>query len=182
MFSSWFYKIFNVPLNIPSCGQHFISEAHWLRYKKFRESLGEVGTLSGGKPLPRWKDIRRDVEYVHNTVSRYFVYEPDGKLDNWEVPRPDLNGYIHSDCDGYAGYCKLKLLEQGLDESWLRLTLCWTETEGYHMVLSVCTRDGDYILDNRYPYVIWRWFKLDYTWHYREDGKGSFERLGEDKI
>jgi hypothetical protein len=68
------------------------------------------------------------------------------------------------DCDDYALTKRQRLMTAGYPWEDLLLTECSTETGGRHLVLTVRTNKGDFILDNRYAYPL-PWDALLYTWH-----------------
>ena len=94
------------------------------------------------------------LDEVFERMKSGHVYTTDKlqykKNDHW---RPELVG----DCEDFALACDKELMKLGVDSG--EYILCYTETDDYHMVLSV---DG-WILDNRQRRVKSR-DDLPYKW------------------
>ena len=72
------------------------------------------------------------------------------------------------DCEDYALTKQKKLMEMGFSVRALRLAVVDTPQREGHVVLTVVTDRGDYVLDNRSPWVL-PWRKADYIWFKRQD-------------
>ena len=175
---------------IPEGERHWLSGAHYDRYREFSSSLlkgvehyREYG-MSGFRPY--YTDDHVEMGYHAKLfLESRFMYLPDEdrrgrRIDNWEVPEINKDGLIINDCDGYAGFVMLLMMVDGVPRENLRIATCWTDKpngEKYHMVVIVKTPQGDFVIDNTNKYI-WRWDKLDFYWHYMEDGKGGFVAIG----
>jgi len=73
------------------------------------------------------------------------------------------------DCEDFALTKRLKLIAMGYAPDSLHLALCWTETREFHAVLIADTDDGQYVLDNRYPFPMAKQ-DLAYDWHSIQEG------------
>ncbi len=140
----------------------------------------------GVEAPPQWKDfLQRHPEFastadsakltperleqlveVNRLVNDGCHYEHDeAGHDHWNVMEIGDMG----DCEEFV-FTKIRLLvEKGWPRGALRPVICRTLENIAHMVLSIHTTDGVYIVDNRFSYVA-LWAILPYRWLYRLDG------------
>jgi len=115
------------------------------------------GKLIRSKKLVR---LLQDINWEVNADP----YVPDikffGQRENWSP--------TGKDCDSKAMQKRNMLIAAGVPISCLGMACCWDETGGYHAVLMVYTRKGEYVLDNRRDGVV-PWRKLPYKWDKRFD-------------
>ena len=107
----------------------------------------------------------RDINSKWNDEIQYFSdQEIYGLIDKWAIPEDGCG-----DCEDIALAKQASLSEMDIPSF---IATCWTETGIYHAVLIVPTDRGDFVLDNRYPYVM-KPSELEYKWDKREgtDGK-----------
>ncbi len=110
-----------------------------------------------------WRQLQ-DVQLAGNRLIR-----PQSDLDNaglpdsWDYPR---NG--SGDCEDFAILKRRMLIERGWPADSMLLTTAITEQGEHHVVLTVTTDSGDFILDNRYVQVQ-AWEDMKYTWLARQD-------------
>ena len=94
------------------------------------------------------------IERVNAEVNADIRYRTDpelyGKPDFWTV----VEGQGQGDCDDYALTKRARLIAAGFDHACLRPALCYTETREAHLVLTVDTDRGTFILDNRHAAVL----------------------------
>jgi len=113
----------------------------------------------------RWRelnDIQTDVNGDVKYTSDMNLY---GKSDFWEI------AYDKGDCEDYVLVKRERLSSLGWSKTDdLAIALCWTETGTFHAVLIAKTDKGDYVLDNRYPFVK-AWIDLPYEWYSIQFGK-----------
>ena len=185
MIIKWLTRLIKGKPYIPVGEKHWLSASHYEQYRAFEVSLAAKYEYYRKVGVPGFKLKTNDldpwvvIDNVKDFMLNHYTYKTDNKkdrrIDNWEVP--DLvDGRVTNDCDGYAGFSMLLMLLSGFDRSNLRLALCWTNKDEYHMILLVRLPDGDYVLDNRYS-IVWRWDKLPYKWHYMEDGHEGFVKI-----
>lgn len=113
-------------------------------------------------------DTARAANALINNATQYRC-DADlyGRVDFWDAATSQ------GDCEDFALAKRAKLIEGGADPASLRLATCWTEAGDYHAVLIVTTDEGDYVLDNRYPFpmpkqdLAYRWDKIQEgtKWH-----------------
>lgn len=112
---------------------------------------------------------------VNFSVNNDYFYIPDidqyNKTEHWTI-MPENGG---GDCEDFA-LTKRKILLEELPKPSLRLATCWTERGEYHAVLIVTTDMGDYVLDNRYKFIM-PWESLRYKWHKMQDEKGIWRKI-----
>lgn len=123
--------------------------------------------------LKKNKALMRAMDDINRSVNQ-MPYKTDlemyGKLDQWNPLDAEAG-----DCDDYA-CVKRRLCREVYPENKasFRLATCWVEGPrgeagggGYHLVLTVHTNKGVYVLDNRHLEVkLWR--ELPYRWHKME--------------
>lgn len=89
-----------------------------------------------------WKKIERINRLVNATIKPKSDLEVYGKRDYWTIP---TNGM--GDCEDYVLMKRAKLLASGFGASQLLITMVRNRGEA-HIVLTVRTDRGDYVLDN----------------------------------
>ena len=111
----------------------------------------------------------RDINSKWNDEIQYFSdQEIYGLIDKWAIPEDGCG-----DCEDIALAKQASLLDQGIPSF---IATCWTETGEYHAVLIVPTNRGDFILDNRYPYVM-KPSELEYRWDKKECSDGKWYEI-----
>ena len=111
-------------------------------------------------------EVATQLDRVNRETNQEVTWMTDreafGKGRYWEIATN------RGDCKA-IGLRKLdKLLALGLPRAALKLATVWTETDERHLVLTVDTSDGTYVLDNRFPKVM-PWAKLPYRFWSREN-------------
>lgn len=134
-----------------------------LNVKKIFEKLHRVNV-----------EFNSSTKYIHDA-------EQYDEIDYWQVPDAG-----RGDCEDYALAKRRRLRDiyEGNKDSF-RIACCWVEGEdgskgtgGYHAVLTVDTKQGTYVLDNRHPEVM-AYPDLPYRWHKREpDAQERIEHGG----
>ena len=114
----------------------------------------------------------RDIDNFNAADFWADAKEGQGDCDNYMVSKliDALNGV-------FAAMASMG----NLPRSCMRMTTCYTETGGYHAVLTLITDDGDYILDNRYS-TMRRASDLaafGYLFERREKDQTKHENMGE---
>jgi predicted transglutaminase-like cysteine proteinase len=92
-----------------------------------------------------------------------------GRLEFWTIP---ADGY--GDCEDYALAKRARLIETGFPAGLLRLALVITPRGARHVVLTVSTSQGDYLLDSLFDQIL-PWDQAGYRWLMRqktEDARG----------
>lgn len=113
----------------------------------------------------------RQLQAVQTTVNRDVRPRPDaGRLrDDWTYPARGAG-----DCEDYALEKRKALIGAGWPASVLRLATAVTEKGEPHVVLTVATTQGDWVLDNRY-HGIQPWSSLKYRWLARQDTRNPLK-------
>ena len=86
-----------------------------------------------------------------------------GRADYWALPRHGAG-----DCEDFALLKRHLLIERGWPSSALLITTARTESGAGHAVLTVVTRDGDLVLDNRNS-AIRNWAATGYVYFARQN-------------
>jgi predicted transglutaminase-like cysteine proteinase len=90
-----------------------------------------------------------------------------GVAEYWDLP---ADGY--GNCKDYALVKRKELIAAGLPERALRLAIVVVPREGRHVVLTVATDKGDFVLDNLNDDVR-PWTDVSYRWLERQDTDGG---------
>jgi predicted transglutaminase-like cysteine proteinase len=108
------------------------------------------------------------IEKVQSGINREIKPQTDlvsvGLKESWDYPQQRGGG----DCEDYALAKKQALVALGFPKETLLLTTALTEEGEHHVVLTVATNFGDFILDNRRDEVV-LWDRLPYRWLSRQD-------------
>jgi predicted transglutaminase-like cysteine proteinase len=113
--------------------------------------------------IPVWQTIQKINADVNDAIRMLADKKHYGRAEVWTIPT-DGRG----DCEDYALTKQKKLMEMGFSVRALRLAVVDTPQREGHVVLTVVTDRGDYVLDNRSPWVL-PWRKADYIWFKRQD-------------
>jgi predicted transglutaminase-like cysteine proteinase len=109
----------------------------------------------------------QELQSIQTTINQAIKPEADlttvGVSEQWSLAEKGVG-----DCEDYALRKKKALIEKGWPPEALLLTTAITETGDQHVVLTVVTDKGDYILDNRFSQVK-GWDELAYNWVARQD-------------
>jgi predicted transglutaminase-like cysteine proteinase len=99
----------------------------------------------------RWNDLVEVNAIVNKTVVPRSDSELYGVSEYWTLPKRA------GDCEDYGLLKQAMLIERGWPQGSLLMTVVRDEVGQGHAVLTVSTKSGDYILDNRQPAVVaWR--------------------------
>ena len=99
-----------------------------------------------------------------------------GQVDYWTIP---ADGY--GDCEDYALAKRQALIADGFAANNLLLALARAQDGTAHIVLTVATDKGDYVLDNLSPSIL-PWTATGYQWIARQsagDGQWAFVGSGQ---
>ena len=91
----------------------------------------------------RWNELISVNRYANEAINPVSDQDLYGKLEYWTLPQS--NG----DCEDYVLLKRRMLLDRGWPLSTLLITVVLDENGEGHAVLTVRTREGDFILDNR---------------------------------
>lgn len=139
--------------------------AAWTRFCELYDEKCEVTTAEPAFTTltPQiWQTITSVNLEVNRMVKPRIDMDNWGVLDKWDLAE---NGY--GDCEDYQLLKRKKLVEQGLPNRALRMTVVLDEKAEGHAVLMVRTDRGDYILDNKTNAVL-PWQRTPYTYIKRE--------------
>ncbi|PRD43457.1 transglutaminase [Phyllobacterium phragmitis] len=90
----------------------------------------------------RWKKLQRVNRSVNAAIKPKSDFDIYGKRDYWTLPTKGMG-----DCEDYVLLKRAKLLASGFSASQLLITMVRNGGEA-HIVLTVRTANGDFILDN----------------------------------
>jgi predicted transglutaminase-like cysteine proteinase len=88
-----------------------------------------------------------------------------GREDRWTAPSAE--GRSQGDCEDFVLEKRRALLGRGVPRDALSIALVDTARGEPHAVLLVRTDRGEYVLDNRSPWIS-LWSQLDYRWRERQ--------------
>jgi predicted transglutaminase-like cysteine proteinase len=115
--------------------------------------------------------VQHLLESVSGSVNRAIAQEDDirhyGIPEYWDIPTDGFGNSKH-----FALMKRKQLIAQGLPERALRLAILVAPHEGRHVVLTVATDKGDFVLDNRTSEVR-PWTDISGTWIERQDADGG---------
>jgi len=112
-------------------------------------------------------DLWRLVTAVNTSVNRRIRNDPGKGAFDWELE------VALGNCNDYAVQKRAELLRAGLPPSALSLAVVTTATGEGHLVLTVRTDRGDYVLDNLRGGVL-PWSRAAYRWIARQSVEGAF--------
>jgi predicted transglutaminase-like cysteine proteinase len=124
---------------------------------------GALGTL----PMNRetWTLLTR----VNDSVNRAIVPQDDvktyGVSDYWA--EPIQTGVRYGDCEDYVLEKRHALAAAGVPQQAMSIAVVQTDKGETHAVLVVATSSGDYVLDNRTPWIL-PWTQSGYRWRERQ--------------
>ena len=115
----------------------------------------------------RWAELAALNRDVNRRIEERSDLETTGMKDEWRLPRDGVG-----DCEDFAIMKKHELMKRGWPASSLLLTVARNGQEG-HAVLTVRTRQGGFVLDNRSSRVL-DWTRTDYRYFARQSiGDGA---------
>ncbi|MBQ0760886.1 MAG: putative transglutaminase-like cysteine proteinase [Zhongshania sp.] len=102
-------------------------------------------------------ELRKELQYIHHTVSRHFVQFSDAG-ESWDMPPAGYTGlqWLRDDCDGFCLACRVLLRDRGIPS---RLVYCELGRSG-HLVVEV----QGWILDLRQSGVVANTLLPNYRW------------------
>jgi predicted transglutaminase-like cysteine proteinase len=110
-----------------------------------------------------WAALNAVQQSVNAAIRSVPDSQSTGSEEQWSLGEKGIG-----DCEDYALRKKQMLIREGFPQESLLLTTAVTEKGEKHVVLTVVTDKGDYILDNRYAKPM-AWNDLAYNWIARQD-------------
>lgn len=132
-----------------------------------------VGTVKAVELTPaRAAELKAVTVSVNRAIKEMSDLDSTGKADDWRLPKRV------GDCEDFAIRKKQELLKRGWPASSLLLTVATRGGEG-HVVLTVRTDRGDFVLDNMTD-AVRDWSKSPYRYFARQSQSipGKWERIG----
>lgn len=117
-------------------------------------------------PREQLKLLNQINQLVNRTVKRATDQELYGATEYWALPRL-VGGKLYGDCEDFALEKRRRLIEAGVPDSALSMTVAFTARGESHAVLMVSLGDGDWVLDNLTPWAT-PWRALNYKWVERQ--------------
>jgi predicted transglutaminase-like cysteine proteinase len=115
----------------------------------------------------RWQTLYRINRMVNTLIRPVSDQEQYGQVEYWTIPKDK------GDCEDYVLLKQRDLQNLGFAASSLLITVVLDENGQGHAVLTVSTKDGDFILDNRRNDIL-RWNDTKYSFlkrQARENGR-----------
>lgn len=112
-----------------------------------------------------WSLLERTNAIVNLAIAPRDDVETYGVADYWATPLE--TGVKSGDCEDYVLEKRHQLVAAGLPASALSIAVVLTEKGEAHAVLVVATSTGDYVLDNRTPWIL-PWTQTPYRWRERQ--------------
>jgi predicted transglutaminase-like cysteine proteinase len=115
----------------------------------------------------------REVAEINLRVNRQIGAQSDvaqfGQRDFWALPmfRRKAAAVAQGDCEDYVLAKRRELIAAGVPEGALSIAIGRTPRREVHAVLLIATPTGEFVLDNRSPWVS-RWYDLNYRWDRRQ--------------
>jgi predicted transglutaminase-like cysteine proteinase len=109
----------------------------------------------------RWRDVYQVNTLVNAKIRPVSDMELYGRAEVWTLPRDA------GDCEDYLLLKKKYLEAIGFPASALLITVVLDERKEGHAVLTIASRDGDFVLDNRRNDIL-RWNTTGYTFLKRQ--------------
>jgi predicted transglutaminase-like cysteine proteinase len=109
----------------------------------------------------RWKMLFRTNTYVNNKISPVSDQDQYGEIERWTVP------VDKGDCEDYVLLKQKYLKNLGFPSSALLITVVLDENNEGHAILTVKTKEGDFVLDNRRNDIL-RWSESGYSFLKRQ--------------
>jgi predicted transglutaminase-like cysteine proteinase len=116
----------------------------------------------------RWNLLYQVNTYVNNKIAPVSDQDLYGEPEVWAYPTDA------GDCEDYVLLKKRYLEGLGFSAEALLITVVLDEKGEGHAVLSVTTKDGDYVLDNRRNDVL-RWNATNYKFLKRQSHKDPLQ-------
>jgi predicted transglutaminase-like cysteine proteinase len=164
------------------CGGAYADEMHEIEHGKTLPPYGYVEYCMLNQPAcrthaaaplldmtPTLKGVIAQVNsYVNGTITAVTDQEQFGVVERWTLP----NG--EGDCEDYVLMKKQALEGLGLPANALLITVVLDELLAGHAVLTLETREGDFVLDNRRNDIL-PWDKTNYTFLKRQSSRAPGE-------
>ena len=135
------------------------------------------------------KPSLRELDALNSRINEQIKYMPDefqyGIPEYWVNPimldkslesNPSVKwilGGLNGDCEDYVLAKRSVLIEQGYGD-YVSIATAWVRGEGYHAVLVVQAKEGEYVLDNLHR-LAHKKQDLGYNWHLIQKGKRWFK-------
>lgn len=113
-----------------------------------------------------WRVILEVNQRVNAAIRPVTDWEAYGVADLWTYP---TNGY--GDCEDFQLLKRKLLVEAGIPQRAMRMTVVIDEIDEGHAVLMIRTDRGDFILDNKHDRVL-PWQETGYVYVSREGAYG----------
>ncbi len=132
---------------------------------------GDCGPYSvGSERVALTETLRKKIHEVNEAVNRHVVPVTDkelwGVVDHWSYP-VQRDGRLYGDCEDYVLEKRRLLMEMGVPQHVLLITVVLDSDGGGHAVLTVATDEGDLILDNLTSKVL-PWHETSYRFVKRQ--------------
>ena len=112
-----------------------------------------------------WGTLNAVNQAVNTRLEAATDSELFGADDVWV--RPTAVGLTRGDCEDFVLEKRRALVEKGVPSAVLSIAMVTTRQGERHAVLLVRTDRGEYVLDNRSPWIS-LWSQLDYRWEERQ--------------
>lgn len=115
-----------------------------------------------------WNVASKVNAYVNATIKPVSDMDQYGVVEKWTIP------VDAGDCEDFVLLKKRDLEGLGFPSSALLITVVLDEKQEGHAVLTLATRQGDYILDNRRDQIL-RWNDVNYTFLKRQSASDPLQ-------
>lgn len=145
----------------PAMAYNALANAAFQRAKPV-EAASATSGLTTPERMKMLKQVNRTVNGAVRAISDQALYGVD---ELWN--RPGVGKGASGDCEDFAIEKREQLIEQGYPARDLFFAVAFRADLGMHAVLVAHTEAGDYVLDNRTPYVT-PWNQVPYVWVKRQ--------------
>ncbi len=112
----------------------------------------------------RWNQLVKINQAVNSAIAPITDQDHHGVIEYWDYPS------VRGDCEDYVLLKRRLLAESGWPENSLLITVVRDEEGAGHAILTVRTRKGDYLLDNKHDRVE-RWNEVPYRFVKRQSSE-----------
>lgn len=125
-----------------------------------------------------WRQVADINRRVNDEISADSDEREYRRRDFWTLPKR-RKGRLHGDCEDYVLQKRAALIQAGVPKGSLSIAIAKTTRREVHAVLLIATPRGEFVLDNRSPWIS-RWYDLNYRWERRQvPGSQSWVRVAE---
>ena len=113
------------------------------------------------------------LETINARVNSDIRFQPD-RQELWQRPVAEAGKKMRGDCEDYALEKRARLVSAGFPADRLSFAVAYVPRAGLHTVLIARLDGGEFVLDNRSPWVK-DWREINYVWLLRQSETAPME-------